>query len=100
MERGDRFGQSPPTHEPHRVERLAILRIARQRIDRHNARMLKLSLDAGFVEESLDQRGLVRSLRAEFLERDLAANLIIAGHPDLPDAAFGVQPRQRVAITA
>src|SRR5262249_449483 len=49
------------------------------------------------AEEALPGLGTLRLLRPEFLEGDVAVEVVVVGHVDPPQPALAVDPRQRVA---
>jgi len=96
----DGFGQRAPFDEAHGVERLLVLGPPGQLIDRNDAGVLQLAGDPSLLQEAGRGVGVVGTFGAELLESNLAAQVPVAGQPDLANAALGMQPGQRVALTA
>src|SRR5262249_16312432 len=86
--------------QPHRVIGRVCAGALHEFIDRNHPRMLELARDPGLIDEASADAALARAMGRELLECDLAAEFIVAGYPDLPDAALGMQAQQRVAFAS
>ncbi len=82
MECDNRILHVDPFHVLHRVVQHAVFSKT-QIVDRHDAGMLKLPGELNFLDEPIDNAGVLKPLRLQFLEGNTATNDGIFGQPDL-----------------
>src|SRR5262245_17453516 len=67
-------------------------------VDGNDAWVLELAGDPGLVHEAGMEAAFNLAVGPQFLEGDFATKFIVAGDPDLPDAALGMEPQQGIAL--
>src|SRR5262245_49028514 len=90
MEAGDGFFEAVAANEAHGIKRAAVGILA-EAIHGDDAGMLESAGDLGFEDEAGAAFGVVGAIEFDFLERDLAVQLLVLGHEDLTEAAFGMR---------
>src|SRR5262245_22020270 len=96
MEAGDGFFKAVAADEAHGVEGAAVA-ILPESIDGDNARMLEPTGDLGLEHEARPALRIVRPIELDFLERDLAIQLLVLGDENLAQAAFSMRPENAKA---
>ena len=91
VEAVDGVGQRVAADEPHGVERAAGGVVA-QAVDGDDAGMLELAGDLGLEHELGASRAVVGMFVLDFLEGDLAVELVVEGDRDDAEPAAGMRP--------
>src|SRR5258708_5859347 len=92
METGDCIAEAAPLDQSHRVKG-ATLDVVPETVDRHHARMLQVARDFGFQHETSAAVRVVRELRSNFLERNLAVQFSVESDGNPANASLGMRPQ-------